>query len=54
MLNASGGLAKTGTVGAGAAVNVYTDKGGAKSLVDNSKFLLCNHHKASAKIRLNE
>lgn len=46
MLNASGGLAKSGTVGAGAAVNVYTDKGGAKSIVDNSKILFASDEAA--------
>ena len=36
MLNVTGGIAKSGSVGGGAAVNVYSDKGGAISKIDGS------------------
>ena len=36
LLNVTGGVAKAGNVGGGAAVNVYSDKGAAKSIVESS------------------
>ena len=42
VLNVDGGLAKTNNIGAGAAVNVYTDKGGAKATVNNTNILFAS------------
>ena len=36
ILNVTGGVAKAGNVGGGAAVNVYSDKGAAKSIVEDA------------------
>ena len=47
MLNVTGGIAKSGSVGGGAAVNVYSDKGGAISKIDDSTiFFTKNNAKA--------
>ena len=50
MLNVTGGIAKSGSVGGGAAVNVYSDKGGAISKIDGSTISFTSNNAKSLNV----
>ena len=53
VLNATGGLAKSGSVGAGAAVNVYSDKGGVSSTVEGGNIIFTTNNEKELNVTSN-